>query len=124
MASSRLYCGDSPAGGDTYIKFNGGEVDADLAGGIALSIAALAVVLSVVVLKRLALSAFAGIAFAVALLSGVYGIWLVTTPDYDGGRQAVGAMLTAFAAVIAVVAVAIVWASRRRPLCAHPPRHR
>jgi hypothetical protein len=38
-------------GGDAYVKFNGGEVDADFAGVVALSIAALAVILSILLLK-------------------------------------------------------------------------
>ncbi|MGH2920620.1 MAG: hypothetical protein ACRDKU_00935 [Gaiellaceae bacterium] len=38
-------------GGDAYVKFNGGEVDSDLAGGIALSIATVAVILAIVLLR-------------------------------------------------------------------------
>jgi glycerol-3-phosphate acyltransferase PlsY len=37
--------------GDPYIKFGGGEVDADLAGAIALAIAAVAVSLAIVLLR-------------------------------------------------------------------------
>jgi hypothetical protein len=106
--------------GDTYIKFNGGEVDAQLAGAIALSIAALVVVLSTVLLKRLALIAFAATAFALGVLSGVFGIWLLATPDRDGGRQAVGAMLTASAAVVGLLGAALVWASTRTKRSALP----
>lgn len=29
-----------------------------------------------------------------------FGIWLLATPDYDGGRQAVGTMLVAAAGVV------------------------
>jgi hypothetical protein len=39
-------------GGDSYVQLNGREVDGDLAGGIALSIAAVAVVLSIILLRR------------------------------------------------------------------------
>jgi hypothetical protein len=38
-------------GGASYVKFNGGEVDGDLFGGIVLSIAAVAVILAIVLLR-------------------------------------------------------------------------
>jgi glycerol-3-phosphate acyltransferase PlsY len=37
--------------GDAYIKFRGGKVDADLAGAIALALAAVAVILAIVLLR-------------------------------------------------------------------------
>jgi len=41
-----------------------------------------------------------------------YGIWLLATPDYDGGRQAVGGMIVAAAGLV-VVFYAIVYALAR-----------
>ena len=38
-------------GGASYVKFNGGEVDGDLFGGILLSIATVAVILAIVLLR-------------------------------------------------------------------------
>jgi hypothetical protein len=38
-----LYGGDSGASGDTYVKFDGHEIDADLVGAIALFVALFAV---------------------------------------------------------------------------------
>jgi hypothetical protein len=32
-----------------------------------------------------------------ALLLGSWGLWLVATPDYDGGRRPVGAIILVFA---------------------------
>jgi hypothetical protein len=109
-----LYRGDAGADGDPYMKINGSEVDGDLVGVIALLISALAVVLSIILLKQLALIGFGVLALSLGLLSGTLGIWLFATPDPDGGRQAVGGMLTVFAAGMALVAGALFRAFRRR----------
>ena len=109
-----LYRGDAGGDGDTYIKLNGSDVDGDLVGVIAFLIAAVAVVLSVVVLRELVLVGFGVIALFLGLLSAVLGISLLATPDSDGGRQAVGAMLVAFAAAMALLAGLFTWAFRRR----------
>jgi hypothetical protein len=109
-----LYRGDGSGDGDPYIKIDGSEVDGDLVGVIAFSIAALAIGLSIVLLKRLTLIEFGVIALSLGLLSGVLGISLVATPDPDGGRQAVGAMLSAFAAGMVLLAGAFMWVFRRR----------
>jgi hypothetical protein len=45
------------------------------------------------------------LAFAGAL--GGWGLWLLTTPDPDGGRHPVGALMLAIAAVSIAAAVAI-----------------
>jgi hypothetical protein len=41
-----------------------------------------------------------------------YGVWLLATPDYDGGRQAVGGIIVAAAGLI-VVFYGIVYALAR-----------
>jgi hypothetical protein len=41
------------------------------------------------------LAAVAG--FLVALLFIAYGLWLVVTPDYDGGRRPVGTLVLGLA---------------------------
>jgi hypothetical protein len=46
-----------------------------------------------------------------ALLFGSYGLWLVATPDYDGGRRPVGAMVLALAIPLLLISVAVL---RRR----------
>jgi hypothetical protein len=45
-------------------------------------------------------------AFLVALLFIAYGVWLVVTPDYDGGRRPVGALVLALAIPLSLVAIA------------------
>ena len=47
-----LYRGDSGGSGDTYVTFAGHELDADLAGAISLLIALVAVLISIMVLRR------------------------------------------------------------------------
>jgi len=44
---------------------------------------------------------------ALAGALGGWGIWLVTTPDPDGGRHPVGALMLAIAAASIAAAVAI-----------------
>jgi hypothetical protein len=44
---------------------------------------------------------------ALAGALGGWGIWLVTTPDPDGGRHPVGALMLGIAAVSIAAAVAI-----------------
>jgi hypothetical protein len=44
--------------------------------------------------------------FLVALLFVAYGVWLVVTPDYDGGPRPVGALVLALAMPVSLVAVA------------------
>ena len=44
--------------------------------------------------------------FLVALLFIAYGVWLVVTPDYDGGRRPIGALVLALAIPLALVAIA------------------
>jgi hypothetical protein len=48
----------------------------------------------------------------VALLLGSYGLWLVATPDYDGGRRPVGAIVLAL--VIPLVLITVATLRRRR----------
>jgi MFS-type transporter involved in bile tolerance (Atg22 family) len=43
----------------------------------------------------------------VALLLGSWGLWLVATPDYDGGRRPVGAIILAFAILLLFISVAV-----------------
>ena len=55
-----------------------------------------------------------GLAAALVLAPVVaFGIWLLATPDYDGGRQAVGGMIVAGAGIIVLVYGAIFFAVRR-----------
>ncbi|MGZ4415676.1 MAG: hypothetical protein ACXVRZ_15070 [Gaiellaceae bacterium] len=42
----------------------------------------------------------------VALLFIAYGAWLVATPDYDGGRRPVGAIVLALAIPLSLVSLA------------------
>jgi len=58
---------------------------------------------------------------AVGLVVGVllcpfvaYGIWLLVTPDYDGGRRAVGGLIVCGAAVVLLVLLAAYLAARRQ----------
>jgi MFS-type transporter involved in bile tolerance (Atg22 family) len=46
------------------------------------------------------LAAVAG--FLVALLFIAYGLWLVVTPDYDGGRRPVGTLVLGLAVPLLV----------------------
>ena len=46
-----LYGGDSGGNGNTYVKFSGHEIDADLAGSVALLLACLLTVSAVTVLR-------------------------------------------------------------------------
>jgi high-affinity Fe2+/Pb2+ permease len=47
----------------------------------------------------------------VALLLGAYGVWLVATPDYDGGRRPVGTLVLVLAAPLLLGAI---WALNRQ----------
>lgn len=47
-----LYRGDSGGSGDTYVSFSGHEIDADLAGAIALALALAAILAAILLLKR------------------------------------------------------------------------
>jgi MFS-type transporter involved in bile tolerance (Atg22 family) len=51
--------------------------------------------------------------FVVALLFIAYGVWLVVTPDYDGGRRPVGAVVLALAIPLSLVSVAALNRLRR-----------
>jgi hypothetical protein len=58
-----------------------------------------------------------GIGIAAAILLSpitIFGIWLLATPDYDGGRQAVGGMIVAASATIAGLFCAIYLLIRSR----------
>jgi hypothetical protein len=46
-----------------------------------------------------------------ALLLGSWGLWLVATPDYDGGRRPVGAIILALAIALLLISAAVL---RRR----------
>jgi hypothetical protein len=45
-----------------------------------------------------------------------YGSWLVITPDYDGGRRPVGAMVLTVVAVVVLLAYIVRRAVRRRAM--------
>jgi hypothetical protein len=45
-------------------------------------------------------------AFFAALLFGSWGLWLVATPDYDGGRHPVGAIMLVLSILLLVISVA------------------
>jgi hypothetical protein len=45
-------------------------------------------------------------AFLLTLLFIAYAVWLVVTPDYDGGRRPVGALVLALAIPLSLVAIA------------------
>lgn len=47
-----LYSGDTSGSGDTYVRFGGREVDADVVGGIALVGAFIALAFAALLLKR------------------------------------------------------------------------
>ena len=42
-----------------------------------------------------------------------FGLWLLATPDYDGGRQAVGGMIVGAAAAIGGLYAGIFFLTRR-----------
>jgi hypothetical protein len=46
-----------------------------------------------------------------ALLLGSWGLWLVATPDYDGGRHPVGAIMLALAIPLFLISLTVL---RRR----------
>jgi hypothetical protein len=53
-----------------------------------------------------------GIAIVVvAVLLGIYGIYLIATPDADGGRRPFGVMMGISALVAAVIGSWLIWAS-------------
>jgi hypothetical protein len=47
-----LYRGDSGGNGDTYVTFGGHEVDAQLAGVVALLVSLLAILVALLILRR------------------------------------------------------------------------
>jgi hypothetical protein len=49
--------------------------------------------------------------FFAALLFGSWGLWLVATPDHDGGRHPVGAIMLVLSILLLLISVA---ALRRR----------
>jgi hypothetical protein len=55
------------------------------------------------------LAAVAGL--VVALLFSAYGVWLVVTPDYDGGRRPVGALVLGLAVPLLLGSI---WALSRQ----------
>ena len=63
---------------------------------------------------RVVLMALALIVLALGLLFGGWGIWLLATPDYDGGRRPVGAVFTAFATVMVALGGLGAWVSLSR----------
>jgi hypothetical protein len=62
---------------------------------------------------------FLGVVGAIVLAPILaYGVWLLATPDYDGGRQAVGGMIVAAAGLVVVfsgIVYALARARRRTP---------
>jgi hypothetical protein len=57
---------------------------------------------------------FAALAgFLVALFFIAYGVWLVATPDYDGGRRPVGALVLGLAVPLSLVSLAVLARVRR-----------
>ena len=54
------------------------------------------------------LAALAGL--LVALLFIAYGVWLIVTPDYDGGRRPVGTLVLVLAVPLFLVSI---WALQR-----------
>ncbi len=62
---------------------------------------------------------FLGVAGAVVLAPILaFGVWLLATPDYDGGRHAVGGMIVGAAGLVVVlfgIAYALARARRRTP---------
>jgi hypothetical protein len=60
---------------------------------------------------------FLGVVGAIVLaLFLSYGVWLLATPDYDGGRQAVGGMIVAAVGLVLLLfgVVYVLARSRRR----------
>jgi hypothetical protein len=51
--------------------------------------------------------------FLVALLFIAYGVWLVVTPDYDGGRRTVGALVLGLAIPLSLLSVGALKRFRR-----------
>ena len=64
--------------------------------------------------RSIALILVALVLVALASLVAIYGIWLVATPDADGGRRPFGLMMIALAGVISFTGAALLWASSRR----------
>jgi hypothetical protein len=62
---------------------------------------------------------FVGVVGAIVLAPILaYGVWLLATRDYDGGRQAVGGMIVAAAGLVIVffgIVYALARARRRTP---------
>jgi Sec-independent protein secretion pathway component TatC len=59
-------------------------------------------------MRGMRLAAVAG--FLVAVPFALYGVWLIATPDYDGGRRPVGALVLVFAVPLLL---ACSWAATR-----------
>jgi hypothetical protein len=56
------------------------------------------------------------VALPVASLATAFGLWLLATPDYDGGRQAVGVMALAVGIPLLIFAAAgLLRGKRDRP---------
>jgi hypothetical protein len=56
------------------------------------------------------------VALPVALLATAFGLWLLATPDYDGGRQAVGGLALAVGIPLLIFAAAgLLLGERYRP---------
>jgi hypothetical protein len=53
------------------------------------------------------------VGFLVALLFIAYGLWLVVTPDYDGGRRPVGALVLGLAIPLSLLSAAALKHLRR-----------
>ena len=51
---------------------------------------------------------------AVALPVAVYGLWLVATPDADGGRRPFGLMVSGIAVAVVLIGARLAWASSPR----------
>ena len=54
-----------------------------------------------------------GLGFLVLAPALAYGSWLLVTPDYDGGRRPVGALVIAAVAAIVALAYVVRRATRR-----------
>jgi hypothetical protein len=52
--------------------------------------------------------------FGIALVLVSYGVWLISTEDVQGGRDAAGGIFLAAAAVAALLGSLAIWAIRRR----------
>jgi phosphoglycerol transferase MdoB-like AlkP superfamily enzyme len=67
--------------------------------------------------KAVGLALLKGLGFMVgAVLTPIlaFGVWLLLTPDYDGGRQGLGGMIVAAAVVVGLAYAALFFFARSR----------